>query len=71
MKKIRLPEELEKIGGHCFSFSGLKEIVLPANVKEVGAYAFDNCKQLESVWLNENLDALSLAKVADDQTCSE
>ena len=49
---------LEKIGAECFAESGLKEIVLPESVKEIGVKAFDSCKQLKNVQLNEGLEKL-------------
>ena len=44
LKSIRLPDGLEKIGALCFQNSCLEEIILPASVKEVGAWAFYDCK---------------------------
>ena len=49
LKCIRLPDGFERIGIECFRGSGLEELVLPASVKEIGAKAFEWCKQLKIV----------------------
>ena len=42
LKKIALPQTLEKIGTDCFVciYDGLETITIPASVKEIGKSAF-------------------------------
>lgn len=58
LKNILLPEGLKTIGIECFKKSGIGEITLPANVREVGVGAFAQCGQLESVKLSKVLAEL-------------
>lgn len=44
LKEIKLPDRLEKIGASSFMESGLKELVLPKSVREMGPYTFASCK---------------------------
>ena len=44
LRSIDLPDKLETIGMHCFSWSSLEKIVLPPNVKKVGLDAFRGCE---------------------------
>lgn len=46
------------IGAQCFGSSGLEELILPANVKEVCAKAFYWCTRLKNVQLNEGLQKI-------------
>lgn len=66
LASINLPVGLKSIGVRCFSESGLEEIALPASVREVGANAFDMCKQLKRVKLNEGLERLGIGKIFDN-----
>ena len=49
---------VRKIGTSAFSETGIKEITLPSNCKEIGQSAFSNCKNLTSVKLNEELEKI-------------
>lgn len=63
LESIALPDGLERIGVECFERSGLRAIVLPESVREVGAHAFYECWQLRSVRLNKGL-----AKLGEKET---
>jgi hypothetical protein len=54
LETIKLPSSLEEICASTFINTGLKEITIPANVKNIGRHAFYNCSQLESVVFEEN-----------------
>ncbi|MBO5653569.1 MAG: leucine-rich repeat protein [Clostridia bacterium] len=54
LAEITLPDSLKTIGEWCFSESGLASISLPPGVTQVQAYAFVNCKRLESATLSPN-----------------
>ena len=44
LNALTLPESLEKIGSHAFSYNRvLKSVNIPAKVKTIGAHAFYNC----------------------------
>ena len=49
LQNVQLPSTLEKIGNLCFGDSGLKMLVLPAGMREVGTDVFWGCKRLETV----------------------
>lgn len=56
IRRIYLPDTLERIGREAFMSCGLKpELSLPASVVEIGERAFYNCHSLESVTLPPNL----------------
>ena len=56
IRRIYLPDTLEKIGREAFMSCGLKpELSLPASVVEIGERAFYDCQSLESVTLSPNL----------------
>ena len=44
-----VPEEVEVVGNSFWGFKGLKSLVVPEGVKEIGPYAFGNCNNLASV----------------------
>jgi len=48
LTEIKLPENLEKIGISAFSSTPLKNVTIPASVKEIGLYAF--------VWSDKDKD---------------
>lgn len=48
LKEITLPASLTTLGNTVFQQSGLTSIVLPGKVRQLGNYAFDDCKDLES-----------------------
>ena len=48
LEQIALPESLSTIGD-AFSFSALREIVIPKKVSQISPLAFSNCKALSSV----------------------
>ena len=55
LEKIILPEKLWFIGYNAFSYTALKEIDIPDNVKYIWTYAFNNCELLEKVVLPPSL----------------
>lgn len=50
------------IGKMCFSGSGIEEFLAPSSLREIGQNAFENCKNLKHIALNEGLEKL----VTDD-----
>ena len=45
---------MEYIGGWCFYDSGAEEITLPSTLNEIDIDAFENCKNLSTVWVEED-----------------
>ncbi len=48
LTEIKLPESLKEIGGNVFTMTAIKDIVIPAGVEYIGAYALD-CGLCEKV----------------------
>lgn len=64
LKRIHLPQGLEYIGSRCFSKSGLEEFIAPLGLKQLDGEkemtigAFTDCKNLQFVTLNRELEVL-------------
>ncbi len=56
LKKVSLPDSIEKINVHAFSGTALSSINLPENITYIGEYAFDGCSNLVSINLPTNLE---------------
>ena len=50
-------KNVEVIGEDAFSYTGLRELLIPGTVKEVGA-AFDSCIQLKTIRVSEGVEAI-------------
>ena len=62
LKKIELPESIEKIGENAFDQCiSLKEIRIPSRVTALGEWIFSGCSALEKVELPESIE-----KIGDD-----
>ena len=48
LTSLNISDSVTKIGDYAFSYSALKEIVIPANVTSLGVGAFFNCTQLSA-----------------------
>ena len=48
-ESVGLPKNLETIGENAFEKSALKSVKIKSHVKTIGAYAFNDCKDLENV----------------------
>ncbi len=58
LASIDFPENTDSIGKSAFEFSGLKEALLPWNVRSVGDEAFSSCNSLKEVCLPASLEYL-------------
>lgn len=58
LKRVNLPEEIEKIGESAFCATSIQTITLPASVTEIDGYAFALCKQLKTVQLNDGISRI-------------
>lgn len=59
LTEIILPESLESVGIYAFSGTEISEIVIPENVVSVGYKTFMNCRKLQTVWFEGNIEAIS------------
>ena len=55
LKQITLPNSVKSIGGSAFAGSGITGLILPNSLTKLDEYAFENCSNLEGVFINENL----------------
>ena len=60
LKHVELCDSLQGIGIYCFSGSGLESISIPASVKSIRNYAFDDCTKLADVVIEDRTADLSL-----------
>ena len=60
LKHVELGDSLQEIGTYCFSDSGLETISIPASVKNIGDYAFDDCTKMIDVVIEDRTADLSL-----------
>lgn len=56
LKSVEFRGDVTKIGEYAFYYTGIEEITLPDTVKEIGSYAFQNCKSLTAVDLGDGLE---------------
>ena len=59
------PNGLKKIGAECFYESGLEEAVFPESTREIGASAFNHCRYLKEVQINEGLEKFREYEILD------
>ncbi len=56
---IIIPEGVETIADYAFMYSPITSITIPNSVKTIGNYVFENCPELETVQLSDNLENIS------------
>lgn len=66
LKKVQLPDGLERIGRDAFSdCDALEEVVIPASVKTIAPYAFGGCESLKKVTFLGEVQSLSRTAFSD------
>lgn len=66
LKKVQLPDGLERIGRDSFSdCDALEEVVIPASVKTIAPYAFSGCESLKKVTFLGEVQSLSRTAFSD------
>lgn len=60
LKKVTIPENYQVIPDNMFQRSGLEEVTLPTNIKEIGQGAFAWCENLKTVVFPEECTNLTL-----------
>ena len=58
LKSIVLPNSIECIQYGCFRKSNIRRVFVPKSVKSIGDDAFQNCRNLTSVILQEGLESI-------------
>lgn len=58
IEKVVIPKSVENISDDAFRNSALKEITIPGGVKNISSSMFAQCKQLESVRLEEGVECI-------------
>lgn len=67
LKKVQLPEGLDRIGRDAFSdCDALEEIIIPSSVTTIDAYAFGGCENLKKVTFLNTVKHLSRTAFSDD-----
>ena len=59
--EVYLPPKLQHIGDYCFNDCAIQYINIPESVKEIGAFAFHECEQLNQVNLHAGLTKINEA----------
>lgn len=66
LKKVQLPDGLERIGRDSFSdCDALEEVVIPVSVKTISPYAFSGCESLKKVTFLGEVQSLSRTAFSD------
>ena len=66
LKKVQLPDGLERIGRDAFSdCDALEEVVIPVSVKAIAPYAFGGCESLKKVTVLGEVQSLSRTAFSD------
>ena len=66
LKKVQLPDGLERIGRDSFfDCDALEEVVIPASVKTIAPYAFGGCESLKKVTFLGEVQSLSRTAFSD------
>lgn len=58
LEAVTLPQTLEVIASHAFSYTALREIHLPQGLQSLGASAFAHCQNLQEITLPQGITAL-------------
>lgn len=59
LKKVTLPSTLKSIGEYAFASSLIDEVIFPAGLEEIGAFAFYDTPNLKKINLNEGLKIIA------------
>ena len=55
LSDAELPRTLLALGNYCFKGTALQSVVIPDSTTDIGAYAFQDCSQLRSVYIGNNV----------------
>lgn len=60
LKRVALPEALERIESECFSKSGLESVRFPPALRAIAESAFRKCGELKEVAFSNGLESIGL-----------
>lgn len=61
IRKIVIPEGVEKIGPSCFeAFRDMREVILPSTLQEIGDSAFSNCSNLKKLEIPDSVTKIGM-----------
>ena len=55
LAEAELPRTLLVLGNCCFKGTALQSVVIPDSTTDIGAYAFQDCSRLQSVYIGNNI----------------
>ncbi len=58
LKELYIPQDgnLEYIGENAFAKTSITQLVTPPSLREIGAFAFEDCYELQQVWLSDGIE---------------
>ena len=65
LETVELSEGIETIPNALLSNTNLQEVILPSTVKTIKSYAFENCKNLKRIILNDELTKIDFRAFAN------
>lgn len=68
IESFNIPNHIHELGEGCFSYSSLREIVIPDSVTTIGMYAFYECPQLKRVTIPPTVKSIE-GKVFQHTDC--
>ncbi len=66
IKEINVPKSLTDMSQGIFSLSSLERVTVPGNVKTIGICAFEDCKDLQEVIIEEGVEMIDEAAFKGD-----
>lgn len=55
VKRVMLPDGIQKIAAGAFESASLEEVTLPKSIEEIGGWAFKNCKSLKAITIPKSI----------------
>ncbi|MBQ7646214.1 MAG: leucine-rich repeat domain-containing protein, partial [Clostridia bacterium] len=71
IKRVILPDGLQKVGDFAFKASSIESVVIPDGVTELGFAAFEACKSLTSADLGRGITKLKESTFSDNTSLSQ
>ena len=65
IETVKIPESITEIKNIAFSKTSIKYLDIPDNIVNIGIYAFEGCKSLESIRISRNVSVLSYGLFKD------
>lgn len=65
IETVKIPDSITEIKSVAFSNTSIKYLDIPDNIVNIGIYAFEGCKSLESIRISRNVSVLSYGLFKD------